>query len=65
MKKYEGQIKLERKIIKDYKSLFCIIFHGRKGKNGLPTEIKVIFSKKIDNLNIETELQQVVIDDKD
>ena len=45
-KVHEGQIKLGEKIIKDYKSLFCIIFHGRKGKNGLPTGFRLYFPKK-------------------
>jgi len=56
-----NQKKLAEKIIKDFDSLFCVVFHGKKGKNGLPTGLRLYFPKKIDNLDIEKELQQVVI----
>lgn len=57
------QIKIAENIIKDFHSLFCIVFHGKKGKNGLPTGLRLYFPKQIDNLDIETEIQQVVIED--
>jgi hypothetical protein len=59
-----NQIKIADKIIKDFHSLFCVVFHGKKGKNGLPTGLRLYFPKKIDNLVIEKELQQVVISEK-
>ena len=59
-----NQIKIAEKIIKDFHSLFCVVFHGKKGKNGLPTGLRLYFPKKIDNLDIEKELQQVVISEK-
>lgn len=59
-----NQIKIADKIIKDFNSLFCVVFHGKKGKDGLPTGLRLYFPKKIDNLDIEKELQQVVISEK-
>lgn len=59
-----NQTKLAEKIITDFHSLFCVVFHGKKGKNGLPTGLRLYFPKKIYNLDIETELQQVVIFEK-
>jgi hypothetical protein len=59
-----NQIKLADKIITDFHSLFCVVFHGKKGKNGLPTGLRLYFPKKIDNLDIEKELHQVVISEK-
>lgn len=59
-----NQIKLAEKIITDFHSLFCVVFHGKKGKNGLPTGLRLYFPKKIDNLDIEKELHQVVISEK-
>jgi len=59
-----NQIKLAEKIITDYHSLFCVVFHGKKGKNGLPTGLRLYFPKKIDNLDIEKELYQDVISEK-
>ena len=58
-----NQIKLAEKIITDF-NLFCVVFHGKKGKNGLPTGLRLYFPKKIDNLDIEQELYQVVISEK-
>lgn len=59
-----NQKKLAEKIITDFCSLFCVVFHGKKGKNGLPTGLRLYFPKKIDNLDIEKELHQVVISEK-
>ena len=59
-----NQIKLAETIITDFHSLFCVVFHGKKGKNGLPTGLRLYFPKKIDNLDIEKELHQVVISEK-
>lgn len=59
-----NQIKLAEKIIIDFHSLFCVVFHGKKGKNGLPTGLRLYFPKKINNLDIEKELHQVVISEK-
>lgn len=59
-----NQIKLAEKIITDFSSLFCVVFHGKTGKSGLPTGLRIYFPKKIDKLVIETELQQVVINEK-
>lgn len=58
------QIKLAEEIINDFNSVFCVIFHGRKGKNGLPTGLRLYFPKTIDNIDIEQEIQQVVINEK-
>lgn len=57
------QINLAEKIINDFSSLFVIVFHGKKGINGLPTGLRLYFPKEIDNLDIETEIQQVAIND--
>jgi len=59
-----NQIKLAETIITDFHSLFCVVFHGKKGKNALPTGLRLYFPKKIDNLDIEKELHQVVISEK-
>ena len=59
-----NQKKLAEKIIKDFDSLFCVVFHGNRGKNGLPTGLRLYFPKNIDNLDIEKEIQQVVIYEK-
>ena len=59
-----NQIKIAEKIIIDFHLLFCLVFHGREGKNGLPTGLRLYFPKKIDKLDIEQELQQVTISEK-
>lgn len=59
----DNQINLAEKIIKDFKSLFCVVFHGKQGKYGLPTGLRLYFPKKIDNLVIQDELYQVVSKD--
>jgi hypothetical protein len=59
--KRDNQKELAEKIIEDFDSVFCIVFHGKQGKNGLPTGLRLYFPKNIDDLNIEKELQQVVV----
>tara|TARA_B100000963_G_scaffold295990_1_gene267088 strand:+ start:1803 stop:4721 length:2919 start_codon:yes stop_codon:yes gene_type:complete len=63
-KKQSNQIDLAEQIIKDFDKVFVIVFHGKAGRNGLPTGLRLYYPEKIDDLNIETELQQVVIKEK-
>lgn len=59
-----NQIKIAERIVKDFDSVFIIVFHGRKGKDGLPTGLRLYFPSIINDLNIVNELQQEALIEK-
>jgi len=59
-----NQIKLAEKIITDFNSVFCLVFHGKQGKNGLPTGLRLYFPSFIEGHDIESILRKSVVSEK-